>query len=79
MSMTITEKILAAHAGLDKVEPGQIIMANVDVALGNDITPPPSPSANSNGAARHSSTTLKNCSSSWTTSSPTRTSSQPHR
>jgi 3-isopropylmalate/(R)-2-methylmalate dehydratase large subunit len=40
MPMTITEKILAAHAGLDRVEPGQIIMADVDVALGNDITTP---------------------------------------
>ncbi|WP_461210053.1 3-isopropylmalate dehydratase large subunit [Desulfocurvus sp. DL9XJH121] len=38
MSMTITEKILARHAGLDSVEPGQLIMAKVDVALGNDIT-----------------------------------------
>jgi len=38
--MTITEKILAAHAGLDRVEPGQIINARVDVALGNDITAP---------------------------------------
>jgi len=38
--MTITQKILAAHAGLDKVEPGQLIMANVDLVLGNDITSP---------------------------------------
>ncbi len=38
--MTITEKILAAHAGLEKVEPGQLINARVDVALGNDITAP---------------------------------------
>ena len=38
--MTITEKILAAHAGLERVEPGQIISAKVDVALGNDITAP---------------------------------------
>lgn len=40
MGMTITQKILAAHAGLDKVEPGQLIMANVDLVLGNDITSP---------------------------------------
>jgi 3-isopropylmalate/(R)-2-methylmalate dehydratase large subunit len=40
MGMTITEKILAAHAGLEEVEPGQIINAQVDVALGNDITAP---------------------------------------
>jgi 3-isopropylmalate/(R)-2-methylmalate dehydratase large subunit len=40
MGMTITEKILAAHTGLDKVTPGDLINANVDVALGNDITAP---------------------------------------
>ncbi len=40
MGMTITEKILAAHAGLDEVVPGQIINARADVALGNDITAP---------------------------------------
>jgi len=40
MGMTITEKILARHAGLDKVEPGDLINAKVDVALGNDITAP---------------------------------------
>ncbi len=37
---TITEKILAAHAGLESVEPGQLINARVDIALGNDITAP---------------------------------------
>ncbi|WP_373501339.1 3-isopropylmalate dehydratase large subunit [Desulfococcus sp.] len=40
MGMTITEKILAAHAGLPEVSPGDLIMARVDVALGNDITSP---------------------------------------
>ncbi|HHW44482.1 MAG TPA: 3-isopropylmalate dehydratase large subunit [Desulfotomaculum sp.] len=40
MPMTITEKILAAHAGLDQVEPGQLINVRVDLALGNDITAP---------------------------------------
>lgn len=40
MGMTITEKILAAHAGLDEVKPGQLINAKVDMALGNDITAP---------------------------------------
>lgn len=40
MGMTITEKILAKHAGLAKVVPGDLIMAKVDVALGNDITSP---------------------------------------
>ena len=38
--MTITEKILAAHAGLEEVTPGQLINARVDIALGNDITAP---------------------------------------
>jgi len=40
MPMTITEKILAAHTGRDSVYPGEIIMADVDLALGNDITAP---------------------------------------
>lgn len=40
MGMTITEKILAEHAGLDAVEPGQLINARVDLVLGNDITAP---------------------------------------
>ncbi|MCX5893702.1 MAG: 3-isopropylmalate dehydratase large subunit [Deltaproteobacteria bacterium] len=37
---TITQKILAAHAGKDYVEPGELILAKVDIALGNDITAP---------------------------------------
>ena len=37
---TITQKILAAHAGKDYVEPGELILARVDIALGNDITAP---------------------------------------
>src|SRR5512139_2949873 len=40
MGMTITEKILAAHAGKDYVEPGEIIACNIDLALANDITAP---------------------------------------
>lgn len=40
MGMTITEKILAAHAGLEKVEPGDLIQAKIDIALGNDISFP---------------------------------------
>ncbi len=40
MGMTMTEKILAAHAGLDTVKPGDLVNAKVDVALGNDITAP---------------------------------------
>ncbi len=40
MSMTMTQKILAAHAGLSHVEAGQLILVNVDRVLGNDITSP---------------------------------------
>ncbi len=40
MSMTMTQKILAAHAGLDEVRPGDLIEAKLDLVLGNDITAP---------------------------------------
>ena len=40
MGMTMTQKILAAHTGLDKVEAGQLIEANLDLVLGNDVTAP---------------------------------------
>ena len=40
MAMTMTQKILAKHAGLDKVEAGQLVLVNVDRVLGNDITSP---------------------------------------
>ena len=40
MGMTMTQKILAHAAGLDKVEAGQLIEANLDLVLGNDITSP---------------------------------------
>ena len=40
MGMTMTQKILAAHAGLDHVEAGQLIEAELDLVLGNDITSP---------------------------------------
>ena len=40
MGMTMTEKILAAHAGKDHVESGELISAKVDMVLGNDITSP---------------------------------------
>ena len=40
MGMTMTQKILAAHAGLDSVVSGQLIMAKLDMVLGNDITSP---------------------------------------
>ncbi len=38
--MTMSQKILAFHAGLEKVEAGQLIEANLDLVLGNDITSP---------------------------------------
>lgn len=40
MGMTMTQKILAAHAGLDSVVAGQLIEADIDLALANDITGP---------------------------------------
>ncbi len=40
MAMTMTQKILAAHAGLSSVEAGQLINAKLDIVLGNDITTP---------------------------------------
>ncbi len=40
MGMTMTQKILAAHAGLDSVTAGQLIKAGLDMVLGNDITSP---------------------------------------
>lgn len=40
MGMTMTQKILAAHAGLEEVKAGQLIMADLDFVLGNDITSP---------------------------------------
>ncbi|MBQ9084582.1 MAG: 3-isopropylmalate dehydratase large subunit [Clostridia bacterium] len=40
MSMTMTQKILAAHAHLDSVEAGQLVLVDVDRVLGNDITSP---------------------------------------
>lgn len=40
MGMTMTQKILAAHAGLESVEAGQLIEADLDMVLGNDVTTP---------------------------------------
>ena len=40
MGMTMTQKILAAHAGLETVTAGQLIEADLDLVLGNDITSP---------------------------------------
>ena len=40
MPMTMTQKILAAHAGLPEVKAGQLIQAKLDLVLENDITGP---------------------------------------
>ena len=40
MGMTMTQKIMAAHAGLSEVKEGQLIKADLDLVLGNDITSP---------------------------------------
>lgn len=41
MGMTITEKILAAHSGQDKVRPGDLIQAEIDLIMCHDVTTPP--------------------------------------
>ena len=38
--MTVAEKILAAHAGVDEVRPGQLVKCDLDIVLANDITAP---------------------------------------
>lgn len=40
MAMTMTQKILAAHAGLESVSAGQLIEVNLDLVMGNDVTSP---------------------------------------
>lgn len=40
MAMTMTQKILAAHSGRESVSPGELILADLDLVLGNDITSP---------------------------------------
>ena len=42
MGMTMSEKILARHAGLEFVEPGQLVVCPLDMVLANDVTGPPS-------------------------------------
>ncbi|WP_037352315.1 3-isopropylmalate dehydratase large subunit [Selenomonas sp. FC4001] len=42
MGMTMSEKILAKHAGLERVEAGQLVTCKLDMVLANDITAPPS-------------------------------------
>ena len=41
MAMTMTQKILADHAGLESVAPGDLIEARLDYVMGNDVTTPP--------------------------------------
>lgn len=41
MGITMTEKILAKHAGVSQVTPGQLITCNLDMVLANDVTAPP--------------------------------------
>ena len=41
MGMTMTQKILVKHAGVDSVKPGDLITCNLDMVLANDITAPP--------------------------------------
>jgi 3-isopropylmalate dehydratase large subunit len=38
MGMTMTQKILASHAGVESVKAGQLIQAKLDIVMGNDIT-----------------------------------------
>lgn len=45
MGLTITEKILARHAGRSEVQPGEIVMCKVDLAMANDVTAPPAADA----------------------------------
>jgi 3-isopropylmalate/(R)-2-methylmalate dehydratase large subunit len=40
VGMTMSEKILARHAGREEVAPGDLVLARVDLVLGNDITAP---------------------------------------
>ena len=40
MGMTITEKILAAHAGRDAVSPGELVNCKIDVIMGHDLSAP---------------------------------------
>lgn len=41
MSMTMSEKILAKHAGKDRVSPGEVIICNLSLVMANDVTAPP--------------------------------------
>lgn len=52
MGMTMTEKILARHAGRDAVQAGELLVAQVDLVLANDITGPPAIDEFEKSAAR---------------------------
>lgn len=56
MGMTMTQKILAKHAGLESVRAGQLIQAKLDLVLGNDITTPWPSTSLSPRALKRSST-----------------------
>lgn len=56
MGMTMTQKILAKHAGLESVRAGQLIQAKLDLVLGNDITTPVATTSLSPRALKRSST-----------------------
>ena len=59
MGMTMTQKILAKHAGLESVTAGQLIEANVDLTLANDITGPVAIREMERRASIRCSTTLR--------------------
>ena len=76
MGMTMTQKILAKAAGLDRVEAGQLIEAKLDMVLGNDITTPVA--ITEFEKAGFTQVFDKDRSPSfWTTTPPARTSSPP--
>ena len=77
MGMTMTQKILAAHAGLPEVKAGQLIRAKLDMVLGNDITSPVAINGNLRRRALPGCLTRAKSPWSWTISPPTRTSRPP--
>ncbi len=77
--MTITEKILAAHAGLDEVEPGQLIECDLDIVLANDVTAPIAIKRVPQDRRRHGLGCRARSRSCPITTRPTRTSRVPSR
>ena len=73
MGMTMTQKILARHAGLEHVVPGQLVEGKLDLVLGNDITTPVA-IAEFNKAGL---TQVFDREKIWTTTPPARTSRPP--